>query len=643
MEVQRVTKTLISNIRGPKGDKGDIGAIGPQGPTGAVGPVGPAGTTGATGAVGPTGPVGPAGPNTVPTNQAVADAVQADGPAKQALSSAFVAGDGPRPRFLNVYDGFFGAGANSWQVGQADAATTLTAAVATGATSLSVASATGLVVGTSVVVNATLVNASVHKITALTGTTLTVTPALPAPAASGSNLVTLWQSAGHLSTTGGYQAYWRWVLTRTRADGTPIFTPAAGDKIVLLANSWGEQSAAIFGPVIASIFPAAVAVNLGIGGNSSAMLLARFDTDVPADAKYVIFNEPGVNDATAVTPATTEAANVDAIVAKIRKLGATPIYTGPVPFFDTASNANGIQVSAYQNARAKAQAARWAVQTPGITLGDALELLMPSIKLALNSTAYGNRAQAKSSGLDNTAFGNLAQHHLTSGQNNTGAGSNAQRSLTTGGQNAALGAFAQQSITTGNNNTAVGSYSQGDLTTGSQNASVGQRSLRKVTTALNDTALGYEAGAELTTGANNTMIGSGAGYLPNNDATKATVTAHRQTLIGFQSGQGGATQVDDITAVGARALASDTDATAIGARSSAAHSKAVAIGSDAATTGPNQVNMGQRYIELSEMSGEPANPGADKGRLFFIDNGSGKTRLGVKFPSGVTTWLATEA
>lgn len=59
-----MTKTLISNVRGPQGERGPAG---------------------------PTGVAGPAGPNTVPTNQAVADAVGVDGPARQALLGTFVA------------------------------------------------------------------------------------------------------------------------------------------------------------------------------------------------------------------------------------------------------------------------------------------------------------------------------------------------------------------------------------------------------------------------------------------------------------------------------------------------------------------------------------------------------------------------
>jgi hypothetical protein len=59
-----VSKIPIGNIKGPKGDKGDAGPKGDKGDTGA------------------------AGSNTIPTNQAIAEAVTIDGPAKTALEEA---------------------------------------------------------------------------------------------------------------------------------------------------------------------------------------------------------------------------------------------------------------------------------------------------------------------------------------------------------------------------------------------------------------------------------------------------------------------------------------------------------------------------------------------------------------------------
>ena len=48
-------------------------------------------------------------------------------------------------------------------------------------------------------------------------------------------------------------------------------------------------------------------------------------------------------------------------------------------------------------------------------------------------------------------------------------------------------------------------------------------------------------------------------------------------------------------------------------------------------------------IELTkEQAKAPANPSRDRARLYIEDNGSGKTRLVVKFPTGAAQVIATE-
>lgn len=48
-----------------------------------------------------------------------------------------------------------------------------------------------------------------------------------------------------------------------------------------------------------------------------------------------------------------------------------------------------------------------------------------------------------------------------------------------------------------------------------------------------------------------------------------------------------------------------------------------------------------KFIELDEISA-PVSPSANKSRLYTRDNGSGKTQLVVKFPTGAVQVLATE-
>lgn len=47
------------------------------------------------------------------------------------------------------------------------------------------------------------------------------------------------------------------------------------------------------------------------------------------------------------------------------------------------------------------------------------------------------------------------------------------------------------------------------------------------------------------------------------------------------------------------------------------------------------------YLEMSEIAA-PTAPGADKGRLYLVDNGSGKTQLAIIFSSGAAQVIATQ-
>lgn len=51
---------------------------------------------------------------------------------------------------------------------------------------------------------------------------------------------------------------------------------------------------------------------------------------------------------------------------------------------------------------------------------------------------------------------------------------------------------------------------------------------------------------------------------------------------------------------------------------------------------------GASYLEGWEQSADPTAPSTDSGRLFFKDNGAGKTQACVRFPTGATQCFATE-
>jgi len=81
--------------------------------------------------------------------------------------------------------------------------------------------------------------------------------------------------------------------------------------------------------------------NLGIAGNKSADMLARFDTDVTPFTPQTVFVAAGANDiATAVTLATFQT-NIKAIVAKCRTIGAVPIIASIFP----NNNTDGVSVA----------------------------------------------------------------------------------------------------------------------------------------------------------------------------------------------------------------------------------------------------------------------------------------------------------
>ena len=49
----------------------------------------------------------------------------------------------------------------------------------------------------------------------------------------------------------------------------------------------------------------------------------------------------------------------------------------------------------------------------------------------------------------------------------------------------------------------------------------------------------------------------------------------------------------------------------------------------------------REYIQGIEIS-DPAAPSANRGRLYFKDNGAGKTQIVVRFPTGAVQVIATE-
>src|SRR5690606_36700025 len=134
--------------------------------------------------------------------------------------------------------------------------------------------------------------------------------------ASGAEMTPWWSDAIQPTSGGGGQGFGYWLAQRPIID--------KDGKITVLGNSWVGYFFAEFKAKIEARLPCTTTVNAGIAGNRAADMLARFDTDVPADSDYVLINEPGVNDAPTTT-LDTQAPQVAQLVAKIRAIGAISV------------------------------------------------------------------------------------------------------------------------------------------------------------------------------------------------------------------------------------------------------------------------------------------------------------------------------
>ena len=165
-----------------------------------------------------------------------------------------------------------------------------------------------------------------------------MTPTVVTTLASGATISPLWTSNAHLTNYGGadgWAAFCYWMMNAKRSDGSYVFSdPGTTRPIVWLGDSWASGSTAQFPAAVHQRFPSAVATVAGVGGNTSAMMIARFGTDVPTNAAYVIINEPGVNDIYQSVSQTTMAKNLQTLIGLIRAIGAIPVVTGMVPLID---------------------------------------------------------------------------------------------------------------------------------------------------------------------------------------------------------------------------------------------------------------------------------------------------------------------
>jgi hypothetical protein len=169
-------------------------------------------------------------------------------------------------------------------------------------------------------------------------------------------------------------------------------------------------------------------------------------------------------------------------------------------------------------------------------------------------------------------------------------------------------------------------------------------------------------------GVESTSVGVGASCGAAADSVavgfSSTVTANNGVAIGSASTAGGSsvavgpntTSSANGVAVGESAVnlsinavtvgyfaRSNINGVAVGASANAEdYANSVALGANARVTGPFQVNIGPRHIELMEQTAPDAPFTANAAKLFLRDNGSGKSQLCVRFVTGAIQVIATE-
>lgn len=221
------------------------------------------------------------------------------------------------------------------------------------------------------------------------------------------------------------------------------------------------------------------------------------------------------------------------------------------------------------------------------------------------------------------------------------------QSVDGGNTNVGIGWQALTAITTGRANVGIGYDALWANTTGAGNVVIGSAAHWRGVTLSNDTAIGSTALANsyLTTGA-------GGGYCSvlGSEAASRITQATAVIAIGYRAAKARVGTTASYFATNGifignsvNALADDaTDETVIGHNMDGRGSNTVAIGNSSNLDNWFYGNIHTtKYIESFEMTA-PAAPAANGGRLYFEDNGSGKTRLMCLFATGAAQQVTIE-
>lgn len=132
--------------------------------------------------------------------------------------------------------------------------------------------------------------------------------------------------------------------------GDGSFTPQVNARAVCFGDSYSSRYLSLGVQLMTSMHAWLNALlgdrftitNAGVAANTTTQMLARFDTDVQPYSPRVVFILGGINDVSAGTPSATTIANLAAIVAKVRGIGAIPvIWTVPLATAAVTTAAKG--------------------------------------------------------------------------------------------------------------------------------------------------------------------------------------------------------------------------------------------------------------------------------------------------------------
>jgi trimeric autotransporter adhesin len=182
--------------------------------------------------------------------------------------------------------------------------------------------------------------------------------------------------------------------------------------------------------------------------------------------------------------------------------------------------------------------------TPGFPLdvkGDvntATSFRLGGIQIALGNWTDGNAflgfsGNETTTGTNNTSLGKYALTQNTSGIENAATGTYALTANTSGESNTADGYAALYSNTSGGNNTASGTFALYHNTTGQTNIAIGVDALLYNTTGSSNIAIGINAGTGTSTDLNNTTA---IGYY-------ATASENNALVLGSTASQNGVTNI----------------------------------------------------------------------------------------------------